>query len=66
MSMLGCQLWPENSSIEGKGSAVGRSLPEMSLAFALAAAINGSTGSSATLSYGLLGPSLVGVCPAAR
>jgi hypothetical protein len=38
----------------------------MSLAFALMAAINGSTGSRATLSFGLLGPSLVGVSPAAR
>ena len=37
----------------------------MSLAFALVAAINGSTGSRATLSCGLLGPSLVGVSPAA-
>jgi hypothetical protein len=36
----------------------------MSLAFALVAAINGSTGSRATLSCGLLGPSLVGVSPA--
>jgi hypothetical protein len=33
--------------------AAGRSLPGMSLAFALMAAINGSTGSSATLSHGL-------------
>ena len=37
----------------------------MSLAFALAAAINGSTGSRATLSSGLLRPSLAGVTPAA-
>jgi len=37
----------------------------MSLAFALMAAINGSTGSSATLAYGLKAPSLAGVSPAA-
>jgi hypothetical protein len=37
----------------------------MSLAFALVAAINGSTGSHATLSFGLSAPSLVGVGPAA-
>jgi hypothetical protein len=33
--------------------AAGRSLPDMSLAFALIAAINGSTGSGATLLHGL-------------
>ena len=33
--------------------AAGRSLPGMSLAFALMAAINGSTGSWVTLSHGL-------------
>ena len=51
--MLGCQLWPTNSLSEGTVWAAGRSLPEMSLAFALMAAINGSTGSCATLSHGL-------------
>ena len=40
--------WPK-----GQMWAAGRSLPEMSLAFALMAAINGSTGSCATLSHGL-------------
>jgi hypothetical protein len=41
----------------------------MSLAFALMAAINGSTGSCATLSHGLqqpTAPSLAGVSPAAE
>ncbi len=65
VSVLGCQLRPANSFVEGAMWAAGRSLPEMSLAFALMAAINGSTGSRATLSFGLLGPSLVGVSPAA-
>src|ERR1019366_2233486 len=51
--VLGCQLGPESSSVVGTLCAVGRSLPRMSLAFALMAAINGSTGSSATLSHGL-------------
>jgi len=53
LSMLGCQLWPTNSLSEGTVWAAGRSLPDMSLAFALMAAINGSTGSCATLSHGL-------------
>src|ERR1035437_7582656 len=51
--VLGCQLGPGSSSVVGTLCAVGRSLPRMSLAFALMAAINGSTGSSATLSHGL-------------
>ena len=38
----------------------------MSLAFALMAAINGSTGSCATLSTGSTAPSLAGVSPAAE
>jgi hypothetical protein len=41
--------------VGGTGCAIGRSLPGMSLAFALMAAINGSTGSSARLSFGLNG-----------
>ena len=53
MSTLGYQLLPTNSLAEGAVWAAGRSLPEMSLAFALMAAINGSTGSRATLSHGL-------------
>ena len=53
VSMLGCQLWLASSWDEGTVWAAGRSLPEMSLAFALMAAINGSTGSCATLSHGL-------------
>ena len=53
MSVLGCQLRRANSLVEGAVSAAGRSLLEMSLAFALMAAINGSTGSSATLFHGL-------------
>ena len=48
-----CQMRLANSRDEGTVSAAGRSLPEMSLAFALMAAINGSTGSRATLSCGL-------------
>jgi hypothetical protein len=51
--MLGCQVWLMSSLCEGPMWAAGRSLPEMSLAFALMAAINGSTGSCATLSHGL-------------
>ncbi len=50
---LGCQLRPAVSSIDGTMCAAGRSLPDMSLAFALMAAINGSTGSWVTLSHGL-------------
>jgi hypothetical protein len=53
VSALGCQLGSADSWVEGAVCAAGRSLPEMSLAFALMAAINGSTGSSATLSHGL-------------
>jgi len=53
MSMLGCQVRLADFGDEGTMSAAGRSLPEMSLAFALMAAINGSTGSSVKLSYGL-------------
>ncbi len=51
--MLGCQLWLAGSFADGTVLAAGRSLPDMSLAFALMAAINGSTGSCATLSHGL-------------
>ena len=54
-SVLDCQLRSADSLVEGAMSAAGRSLPDMSLAFALMAAINGSTGSRATLSYGLFG-----------
>ena len=50
---LGCQLGSADSWVDGAVCAAGRSLPEMSLAFALMAAINGSTGSSTTLSHGL-------------
>jgi len=53
---LGCQLWLAGSSVEGAVCAAGGSLPGMSLAFALMAAINGSTGSCATLSHGLERP----------
>ena len=53
VSALGCQLGSADSWVEGAVCAAGRSLPEMSLAFALMAAINGSTGSWATLSHGL-------------
>ena len=56
MSMLGCQVRLADFGDEGTMSAAGRSLPEMSLAFALMAAINGSTGSSAKLSHGLEHP----------
>ena len=55
VSVLGCQLRPANSFVEGAMWAAGRSLRDMSLAFALMAAINGSTGFRATLSYGLFG-----------
>ena len=54
-ALLGCQLWLTCSLTEGSLCAAGRSLPGMSLAFALMAAINGSTGSCATLSHGLKG-----------
>ena len=53
VSMLGCQLWLAGSFADGTVWAAGGSLPDMSLAFALMAAINGSTGSCATLSHGL-------------
>ena len=53
MSTLGYQLFPKNSLAEGTVWGAGRSLPEMSLAFALMAAINSSTGSRGTLSRGL-------------
>ena len=53
VSALGCQLWPAVSLIGGAMCAAGRSLPAMKLAFALMAAINGSTGSWVTLSHGL-------------
>jgi hypothetical protein len=53
MSMLGCQLWLAGSLADRAVWAAGRSLPEMSPGFALMAAINGSTGSCATLSHGL-------------
>ena len=56
LSALGCQLWLAGSSVEGAGCAAGRSLQGMSLAFALMAAIKGSTGSCATLSHGLERP----------
>ena len=52
-SVLGCQGVLSASLAEGAMWAAGRSLPRMSLAFALMAAINGSTGSCATLSHGL-------------
>ena len=53
VSIVGCQVWLAGSRDVGTVWAAGRSLPEMSLAFALMAAINGSTGSSVKLSYGL-------------
>ena len=53
VSVLVCQLGVASSSVAGAVCAVGRSLPAMKLAFALMAAINGSTGSWATLSSGL-------------
>jgi hypothetical protein len=53
MSTLDCQVWLTSSLTEGSVWTAGRSLPDMSLAFALMAAINGSTGSCATLSHGL-------------
>ena len=57
-SVLVCQLGLGCSSVAGTLCAAGRSLPGMSLAFALMAAINGSTGSSATLACGLKGTKL--------
>jgi hypothetical protein len=56
VSTLGCQVELAASLAEGTVWAAGRNLPDMSLAFALMAAINGSTGSCATLSHGLLLP----------
>ena len=53
VSALGCQLGLGGSSVDGAVCAAGRSLPAMKLAFALMAAINGSTGSWVTLSHGL-------------
>jgi hypothetical protein len=53
VNTLGRQLRRMCSLTEGSVWAAGRSLPGMSLAFALMAAINGSTGSCATLSHGL-------------
>ena len=53
LRMLDCQVWWTSSLTEGSVWAAGRSLPDMSLAFALMAAINSSTGSCATLSHGL-------------
>ena len=43
-STLGCQLGPAVSLVDGAMCAAGRSLPDLSLAFALMAAINNSTG----------------------
>ena len=54
-NVLCCQWVTGDSSVEGTALAAERSLPDMSLAFALAAAINGSAGSRATLSCGLDG-----------
>ena len=56
VSMLGCQVWLTDSRDGGTVWAAGRSLPDTSLAFALMAAINGSTGYSAKLSHGLKHP----------
>ena len=56
VSTLGRQLLLTNSWSGGTVRAAGRSLPDMGLAFALMAAINGSTGSSATLSFELKRP----------
>lgn len=50
---FGCQMGSEGSSVGGAMSTAGGSLPGMSLAFALMAAINGSTGSRAILTFGL-------------
>jgi hypothetical protein len=64
--VLGCQLRPNDSWVEGVMWTAGRSLPGMSLGFALMAAIDGSTGSCATLSHGPKAPSLTGVSPTGR
>jgi hypothetical protein len=53
MSVLDCQMWLTNALTKGSVWAAGRSLRSMSLAFALMAAINSSTGSCVTLSHGL-------------
>ena len=53
VSTLGCQVGLADSLADGTVWAAGRNLPDMSLAFALMAAINGSTGSCATPSHGL-------------
>jgi len=50
---LGCQVGLSRFVVSGTDLPASRSHPGMSLAFALAAAINGSTGSRATLSFGL-------------
>ena len=53
VSAFSCQLVLGSSPVDGMVCAAGRSLPAMKLAFALMAAINGSTGSWVTLSHGL-------------
>ena len=53
VSAFSCQLEMAGSPVDGMVCAAGRSLPAMKLAFALMAAINGSTGSWVTLSHGL-------------
>ena len=55
LSCPGYQFGAAPFFIGGTVCAAGRSLPDMSLAFALMAAIIGSTGSWATLSHGLYG-----------
>ena len=53
VSAFSCQLVLASSAVVGAVCAAGRSLPAMKLAFALMAAIIGSTGSWVTLSHGL-------------
>ena len=53
VSAFSCQLGLAGSPVDGMVCAAGTSLPAMKLAFALMAAINGSTGSWVTLSHGL-------------
>ena len=53
VSAFSCQLGLASSPVDAMVCAAGRSLPAMKLAFALMAAINGSTGSWVTLSHGL-------------
>ncbi len=53
VSAFSCQLVLASSAVVGARCAAGRSLPAMKLAFALMAAIIGSTGSWVTLSHGL-------------